>query len=118
MDAAPAIASGGSHLRYVDVRPHAVPAALNQLIGPVRGEVSLPRAPAWRPRRTFDLEESDSRRLLYEVVVKEANPSSELGEYLDRALLIELWPRLMLPARCRRVWEDRFPELGRRVDAA
>jgi hypothetical protein len=95
-----------------------VPAALDQLTGPVRGDVRLPRALAWGPRRTFDVEDPDSRRLLYEVVVQEANSASELGEHLDQALLIELWPRLMLPWPCRRVWEDRFPELARRRAAA
>lgn len=118
MESAAAIPSGDRQLRYVDVRPYAVPGALEQLTGPVHGEVRLPKALAWGPRRTFDLTDPDSRRLLYEVVVQEANSVSELGEYLERELLIELWPRLMLPPECRRVWEDRFPELARRVAAA
>ena len=118
MDSATAMPSGGRHLRYVDVRPYTIPDALDQLTGPVRGEVRLPRALAWGPRRTFDVADPDARRLLYEVVVQEADSASELGEYLDRVLLIELWPRLMLPVPCRRAWEHRFPELARRVTAA
>lgn len=99
------------------MRPYALPAALEELMGPVRGEVRLPRALAWGPRRTFDVEDPDQRRLLYEAVVQEASLVTDLGEYLERALLTELWPRLRLPMRCRRAWEDRFPELARRAVA-
>lgn len=117
VDEARAVGSGGRHLRYVDVRPYTLPATLEELTGPVRGEVRLPRALAWGPRRTFNVEDPDQRRLLYEVVVQEASLATELGEFLAGALLTELWPRLRLPARCRRAWEDRFPGLARRAVA-
>lgn len=117
VDEAVAVGSGGKHLRYVDVRPYTLPAALEELTGPVRGEVRLPRALTWGPRRAFYVEDPDQRRLLYEVVVQEASIATELGQYLERALLTELWPRLRLPVRCRRAWEDRFPELARRAVA-
>lgn len=109
--------AGGARLRYVDVRPYTLPKTLAQLTGPNSGKVTLSRSLAWGPRRSFDLADSDERRLLYELVVQEASTDGELGEYLDRAALIELWPQLSLPARCRRAWQERFPELARRVAA-
>ncbi|MDQ3276112.1 MAG: hypothetical protein M3Q39_14080 [Actinomycetota bacterium] len=109
--------SGGRRLRYVDVRPYALPDELAELAGPTGGEVSLPRALAWGPRRSFILEDPDQRRMLYEIVVQEASTATELGEYLSRALLTDLWPRLTLPPRCRQQWEARFPELARRAVA-
>jgi hypothetical protein len=116
MDSVGAAESGGRHLRYVDVRPYALPGTLGELIGPVRGEVTLPRALAWGLRRTFDVGDFDQRRLLYEIVVQEANSATDLAEYLNRGLLAELWLRLTLPQRCRRAWEARFSELvGRAV---
>ncbi|MGH3769588.1 MAG: hypothetical protein ACRDTX_31320 [Pseudonocardiaceae bacterium] len=117
MDSVGAAELGGGHLRYVDVRPYALPGALDELTGPVRGDVTLPRALAWGPRRTFDVGDSDQRRLLYELVVQEANSATDLAEYLNRGLLAQLWPRLTLPQRCRRAWEDRFSELADRAVA-
>jgi hypothetical protein len=72
---------------------------------------------AWGPRRSFDLEYRDQRQLLYEIVVQEASTATELGKYLNRVLLTELWPQLALPAGCRRQWEERFPELAPRAVA-
>lgn len=109
--------SGDRRLRYVDVRRYTLPEELGELAGPTRGKVSLPRALAWGPRRTFDLEDPDHRQLLYEIVVQEASTATELASYLDRALLTDLWQQLALPAGCRRQWEDRFPELARRAVA-
>lgn len=74
MDRAGASATGGRCLRYVDVRPYAVPTALDELTGPVRGDVTLPKALAWGPRRTFDVGNADDRRLTYEVVLQRRTP--------------------------------------------
>lgn len=109
--------SGGRRLRYVDVRPYAIPDELRDLAGPTGGELSLPRALAWGPRRSFDLDDLDQRQRIYEIVLQEASAEAELGRYLNRALLTDLWPQLVLPARCRQQWEERFPELARRAVA-
>jgi len=117
VDSTDTAGSGGGRLRYVDVRPYALPDELGELAGPTRGEVALPRVLAWGPRRSFDLEYRDQRQLLYEIVVQEASTATELGKYLNRVLLTELWPQLALPAGCRRRWEERFPELAPRAVA-
>lgn len=109
--------AGGRRLRYVDVRPYTIPSRLAQLTGPTDGRIDLPRSLAWGPRRTFDLDDDEQRRMLYELVVQEASTDAELATYLNRSVLIEVWPRLTLPAPCRRVWQERFPELAARAAA-
>lgn len=44
-------------------------------------------------------------KVLYRDIVPYEAPSS-----MD-ALLLRVWPELMLPERCRVLWETRFPEL-------
>lgn len=93
-------------------RPAVVVGDLRDLGGPVTGGVVLPLRLFWSlPGYRFDLGDRDMRLWLYQTVLREAAASEDLSSYLDRGLLIELWPELYLPRGVRRAWEDRFPEL-------
>lgn len=85
---------------------------LADLRGPVSGAVVLPLRLFWSlPGYRFDLGDPDMRLWLYQTVLREAARQEDLSSFLDRGLLIELWPELYLPRGVRRAWEDRFPEL-------
>lgn len=45
-------------------------------------------------------------------VLNEAGSVADLRSWLNAAVLVRLRPSLWLPARVRRLWEARFPELA------
>ena len=67
----------------------------------------------WGPRHEFDLDILGQRRTAYRAIVREGTPGVQ-SELLNVGLLQELWPDLVLPDRCRDLWEERFPILAAR----
>lgn len=66
--------------------------------------VVLPLHLNWSlPRRTFRLADRAQRARAYEIVLREGSPD-ELAAYVDGALLVELWPELVLPREIRAAW--------------
>lgn len=89
-----------------------VVADLAELRGPTGGTVELPLRLFWHPTdRTFDLGTPAMLRWMYEIVLREATRLTDVTTYLDRAVLVEVWPRLFLPKDVRAAWEDRHPRL-------
>ena len=85
---------------------------LGSLRGPVRGTVELPLWLYWSgPSPVFDLAKPFMRRRLYEIVLREAGRPEDLTSYLDRDMLIALWPELYLPEGVRQAWEEHHPVL-------
>jgi transcriptional regulator with XRE-family HTH domain len=69
------------------------------------GRVQLPLHLNWsQPGREFDLADRQQRARVYEIVLQEGTPQDIIG-YLDGALLVDLWPDLILPAEVRRAWQ-------------
>jgi transcriptional regulator with XRE-family HTH domain len=100
-------------------RPVLVVPDLADLRGPTAGTVELPLWLFWsQPDRRFDLDDSDMRQWMYEIVLREAGSLEDLTTYLDRDTLIALWPRLYLPRGVRHAWEDRHPALRSEVAVA
>jgi hypothetical protein len=87
-----------------------VAASLADLHGPTHGPVELPIWLFWYPDRTFDLDEPGMLPWMYQVVLREASSTKDLG-YLNGELLIAVWPELHLPKGVRQAWEDQHPEL-------
>jgi hypothetical protein len=98
-------------LGYAAVRPYAVPDSLDELTGPTRGVVELPGHLDWGPHREYDLDEFSDSRLLYMRVIRESTHVEDLRRFLNAQVLVRLWPQLVLPARVRALWQDRFPSL-------
>ena len=48
--------------------------------------------------------------MAYRAVLSEGTVADQRA-VLNKALLLEVWPDLMLPRRVREMWEARFPEL-------
>jgi hypothetical protein len=97
--------------RYADIRPYTVPESLSELAGPTSGLVDLPTSLDWSQQRRYDLSIDKDRRRLYETVIREAMDPSDLRQFLDEGLLLQLWPSLWLPVPAKSRWQDRFPQL-------
>lgn len=109
MEQVPTLVGPGA---YEAARPYVVVADLEELTGPASGSVELPVSLDWGPRRLYDLSDPARRERLYTIVIREAQVPDDLRLRLNRGLLIELWPRLVLPARCSAAWHARFPQLA------
>ncbi|MCX4515700.1 hypothetical protein OHA27_36570 [Streptomyces sp. NBC_01619] len=95
-----------------------LPRSLDDLTGPVHGEVTLPLHVAWSGLRTYDLDRPRLRMSLYRTVLAEGQ-ADDLATLLNWDLLLAQWPvlRTLVSRHIRLVWEDTFPTL-RQVSAA
>ena len=64
------------------------------------------------PRRSYVVSDQHDAELLYQTVIREASTIGELARYLNITVLQRVWPRLVLPPRCRMLWEQKFPQLA------
>ena len=97
---------------YGSMIPYVVPASLELLQGPTTGVVELPTRLDWTSNNRYDLANLDEAIGLYTRVISEASTEADLTEYLNRDVLVALWPRLRLPRRCAALWLQAFPQLG------
>ncbi|UGQ09127.1 hypothetical protein LO772_19415 [Yinghuangia sp. ASG 101] len=104
--------------RYAAAKPYAVPERLEDLAGPTAGFVMLPRHIDWGPSYEYDLADEADAAVMYERVIREAAHSSDVVAFLDEATLRRLWPRLVVPAEVRMLWERHFPALAASASAA
>jgi hypothetical protein len=96
---------------YAENRPYLLPETLGELAGPVTGVIQLPLRLDWSERTEFHLGDPAERNVMYERVIREATRADDLRSYINEEVLRQVWGRLFLPARVRRSWEDRFPDL-------
>ncbi|MFD0423357.1 MULTISPECIES: transcriptional regulator [Streptomyces] len=96
-----------------------LPRALSELVGPEHGTVSLPLHLAWSGLTTFDLDQPRLRMSYYRIVLAEGQ-HDDLVQYLNRGLLVSLWPtlRTLISRDVREVWEHSFDELAHSAQAA
>lgn len=98
---------------YAENRPYLLPETLGELAGPVTGVIWLPLRLDWSARTEFHLDDPAERNVMYERVIREATRIDDLRSYLNEEVLLQVWMQLFLPARVRRSWEARFPDLRR-----
>ena len=73
-------------------------------------EVVLPLGLNWsQPGKSFALGDRRQRARCYEVVLREGMPS-DLLSFVDGALLIDVWPELVLPREIRGAWQPTIHE--------
>ncbi|MFJ8078031.1 hypothetical protein ACIQ7Q_29915 [Streptomyces sp. NPDC096176] len=96
-----------------------LPSRLDELTGPVHGQVELPLHVAWSGLRAYDLDRPRQRMSLYRTVLAEGQ-HRDLATFLNRDLLASQWPvlRTLVSRHIRDVWEDAFPELAHEASAA
>jgi hypothetical protein len=91
---------------------------LDSLRGPAHGLVELPLRLFWSsPDRTFDLDQPDMREWLYQIILREASRPEDLTGFLNRDVLVSLWPSMWLPPGIRQAREELHPVL-RTIPAA
>lgn len=86
-------------------RPVSVPNRLPRLpIERALAVVELPLRLNWsRPGRVFRLSDRGDRARVYETVLREGAPQ-DVRDYVDGALLVDLWGELVLPRDVRAAW--------------
>ena len=86
-----------------------LPHRLDELRGPVRGVIVLPRHLSWPGMREFDLSDDRVRRSLYGIVLTQGR-RNDVARFLNPGLLREDWPliRASLDPKVRRWCERRF----------
>ena len=104
-------ASRDTRVFYRDVKPYEAPDELEQLQGPRGGPFVLPLNVYWGPEAAVDLDTVGGVMKAYQAALREGRVVDQVN-LLNRDLLIEVWPELMLPGRARTLWESRFPELA------
>ncbi len=86
-----------------------LPPRLDELRGPVRGVIVLPRHLAWPGMREFDLSDDGIRRSMYGIVLTQGR-RCEVARFLNAGLLRQDWPliRASLDPKLRRWCERQF----------
>ncbi|MYM20461.1 hypothetical protein GSY69_10920 [Brevibacterium sp. 5221] len=90
--------------------PHQTPDSLNDLHGPTAGSVTVGHHINTALDPTYSLDSPARARSFYSATVRDGTPADH-ARYLNKELLIAMWPDLNLPTRCRVIWETKFPEL-------
>lgn len=96
-------------------RPVLVASDLRMLRGPASGRVELPVSLHWSgddSAAVFNLDDPRQRPGLYTTVLREAGEPADLQTWLNASLLVDLWPRLVLPRSVRAAWEEQHPVLS------
>ena len=90
-----------------------LPQRLEELRGPVRGGIVLPRHLSWPGMREFDLSDDRIRRSMYGIVLSQGS-RNDVVRFLNPGLLRDDWPliRVSLDPRLRRWCERRFALCG------
>lgn len=101
-------------VRFRDIKPYEVVDSLDELQGPPHGAVTLPVDVYWSgPFVVFDVDDEDDRALVYQAALSNGR-RDHIIEFVNRDLLIEVWPRLALDSRVFDLWAQRFPEIAAR----
>lgn len=84
----------------------ALPSSLPRLpLEAAFARVELPLHLSWSGHsRSFELADRSDRARVYEIVLREGTAQDVLT-YIDGALLVDLWPDLVLPRAVRAVWD-------------
>lgn len=97
-----------------------LPQRLDELRGPAKGVIVLPRHLSWPGMREFDVTDDSIRRSMYGIVLTQGR-RNEVARFLNARLLTEDWPliRASLDPKLRRWCERRFalrsaPEVSER----
>lgn len=108
----PAAGPPADYVPYAERRAHAVADILEDLTGPTTGIVTLPQHLDWSGKPIYNLDEPGRLASMYRTVLTEAATVDDLRTWLNKDRLVQEWPRMYLPAKVRRLWEERFPALA------
>jgi hypothetical protein len=100
-------------MTYADIVPYDTPSSLDALRGPTSGMVRVPSEINTSPEPVYSLDRRAWAISLYSDTAREGTTAQQEA-ILDKGLLLEYWPSMRLPPRCRAAWESKFPELAER----
>jgi hypothetical protein len=95
---------------YADRIPYDRPTSLDDLRGPNQGTVRVAPNIDTGLHPVYDLSDPNRVRSLYAAVLRDSSVTQQ-EVLLNRNTLVAVWSSLDLPDRCRRLWEDSFPQL-------
>lgn len=95
--------------RVAMLPPVVLPRSLNDLRGPLVGEVRLPIHLDWSTNPTYDLNVQRRTSTMYQTVLREALTPEDLEQHVNKRTLLKLWSHMTLPRRTRDTWESAFP---------
>jgi hypothetical protein len=86
-----------------------LPGRLEDLRGPAKGVIVLPRHLSWPGMREFDVTDDSTRRSMYGIVLTQGQ-RNDIARFLNPRLLREDWPLISrsLDPKLRRWCERRF----------
>ena len=86
-----------------------LPGQIEELRGPVRGIIVLPRHLSWPGLRECDVTDDSTRRSMYGIVLTQGR-RNDVARFLNARLLAQDWPliRTSLDPKLRRWCERRF----------
>lgn len=97
--------------RFEDYRPYDMPVSLDDLRGPSKGSVDLPITIYWAPGDgRIPLDSDGHISMIYQAVIAEGSAEDQ-REYLNKNLLVDVWPKLHLPIKVTQQWQSAFSEL-------
>lgn len=95
---------------YRDLIPYELPTSLAALSGASSGVIELPISVHWGPQASYEVSVRSELIFAYQQIVREASSAFQ-EQLLNADRLLQVWDQLILPARCRALWEQKFPEL-------
>ncbi|MGJ9506075.1 hypothetical protein [Actinotignum sp. GS-2025c] len=97
---------------YSQRKHYELPSSLAALRGPgMGGTLYLDHSIIWAPNsQTIHLESNGLIKRGYTTLINEGTTEQQ-ERWLNRELLMRVWPTLSLPWRVYEMWESKFPEL-------
>lgn len=104
--------SAQTQVRMSTHKPYYVPSSLDALRGPgLGGTLVMNRSIIWAPNsQIIHLQDLGDVYLAYTSLINNGT-SEDQERFMNRDLLLEIWPKLSLPWRVYRMWQHEFPEL-------
>jgi hypothetical protein len=86
-----------------------LPAGLDELRGPAKGTIMLPRHLSWPGMRECDVTDGETRRNMYGIVLTQGQ-RNDVARFLNPRLLQQDWPQIrdVLDPKLREYCERRF----------
>ena len=104
-------ATEGKRANIRSGKPYDAPLSLDDLRGPKTGSIELPIHIFWAPgSKSVKLDERGGVDLAYRSVIAEGTVEDQKS-ILNKDILVERWPNLLLPIEAVKLWQERFPEL-------
>lgn len=99
------------HYNHHRNRVPQLPNSLDSLHGPNSGFLTLPISLFWQTgNKDFNLSDHDDLKTMYRAVLNEGTVT-DCETYLNKEVIIDIWPELLIGPKLAAAWEKKFPAL-------